>query len=191
MPINLRQYRIFFASPGDLKEERVSAEGVIIELNQTLQSKGLKLELIKWETHTHPGIGSDPQDVINKQINDEYDIFIGTMWARFGTPTNRAGSGTEEEFNRAYERHKSDPDSIKVMFYFNTKPVPFQEIDPDQIENVRKFKSKLGDKGTLYFEYSDLTEFERYLRLHINKVINELEKNINDKIYIFNNNYVI
>ena|SRR3989337_1199459 len=32
------------------------------------------------ETHTYPGIGEDAQDVINKQIDDDYDIFIGLMW---------------------------------------------------------------------------------------------------------------
>ena len=44
-------------------------------------------------------MGSDPQQIINSQVSDEYDIFIGILWTRFGTPTERAGSGTEEEFS--------------------------------------------------------------------------------------------
>ncbi|MYD31374.1 MAG: DUF4062 domain-containing protein, partial [Nitrospira sp. SB0661_bin_20] len=64
------------------------------------------MDVVRWETRTTPGFGKDPQDVINKQISDAYDIFIGIMWTRFGTPTPRAGSGTEEEFLRAYDRYK-------------------------------------------------------------------------------------
>ncbi|PYL26201.1 MAG: hypothetical protein DMF37_02915 [Verrucomicrobia bacterium] len=45
-------------------------------------------------------MGADAQDVINHQLA-EYDIFLGIMSCRFGSPTKRAHSGTEEEFNRA------------------------------------------------------------------------------------------
>ena len=44
------------------------------------------------------GLGIDAQDVINRQLG-EYDIFLGIMNTRFGSPTHRADSGTEEEFD--------------------------------------------------------------------------------------------
>lgn len=53
-----------------------------------------------FETDIMPGFGSDPQAVINEQINDDFDIFVGLLKGKFGTPTPRAGSGTEEEFRR-------------------------------------------------------------------------------------------
>lgn len=155
------------------------------ELNHNFKSRSIVLELIKWETHTHPSFGIDPQDVINTQINDSYDIFIGIMWAKFGTPTNRSGSGTEEEFNRAYQLHLGDPNSIKIMFYFNTKPVPFDLIDPEQIQKIKNFKGQLGELGGLYWEYSDLSEIERYLRMHISSVIEELESVIPTNIAVY------
>lgn len=117
MPKNITEYRIFVASPGDVQEERSILEEVINELNLTISSeREIKLELIKWETHSYPGFGADGQDVINKQIDDDYDIFIGIMHGRFGTPTNRAESGTYEEFLNAYERYKKDPKSISILF---------------------------------------------------------------------------
>ena len=46
----------------------------------------------------------DGQDVINRQIEDKYDLFIGIMYTKFGSPTNRAESGTVEEFEIAYKK---------------------------------------------------------------------------------------
>ena len=47
----------------------------------------------------------------------EYDLFIGLMWRRLGTPTPRAISGTVEEFELAVKAHEQvgKPD---IWFYF-------------------------------------------------------------------------
>jgi hypothetical protein len=79
-------------------------EEVIRELNTAwARDLGIRLELVRWETHAYPSFGDDPQAVINEQIPDDFDLFLGLMWYRFGTPTGRAGSGTLEEFNRGDE----------------------------------------------------------------------------------------
>ena len=57
-----------------------------------------RIESKKWEKDVFPAFGEDSQDVINKQIGTDYNIFVGIMWKKFGTPTSRAESGTEEEF---------------------------------------------------------------------------------------------
>ena len=100
-----RVITVLVASPSDLEPERSRLEEVIREFN-IVWSKNLclRLELVKWETHGFPGIGEDAQDVLNRQLGDDYDVFLGMMWTKFGTPTGRAGSGTEEEFNRALAR---------------------------------------------------------------------------------------
>jgi len=96
---------VFVASPGDVIEERKILEEVINEFNVTWSDeRNLRLDLVKWETHSRPGFGEDAQDVVNQQIGDEYDIFLGLMWGRYGSQTKRAESGTEEEFERAYRR---------------------------------------------------------------------------------------
>ena len=91
--------QVFIASPGDVDPERAALEGVVSEFNLTWGDKhGVRLELVKWETHSRPGFGQDAQDVINRQVGDDYDIFLGIMWGRFGTATARAESGTEQQF---------------------------------------------------------------------------------------------
>src|SRR5262245_47679519 len=103
--------KVFVASPGDVLQERGIVREVLDSINRTLgREKNIMLEFVGWETDTHPAIGSDPQDIVNQQIADmsQYHIFIGIMWNRLGTPTPRAESGTEEEFNRALESRKSN-----------------------------------------------------------------------------------
>ena len=123
MPRQEQVIVVFVASPSDLEPERNQLEEVIRELNLSWsQSLGLRLELVRWETHGYPGVGDDPQDVLNRELPSA-DIFIGLMWSRYGTETGRSGSGTEEEFNKALERHRQDQDGIRIMFYFKDAPL--------------------------------------------------------------------
>lgn len=124
----MKIFKIFLASPGDTNSERIAAEEVVDEINKSIGSRdNFRLELIKWENDTYSSIGEDGQDVINKQIGSDYQIFVGVMWKKFGSPIKRAGSGTEEEFRLAYDRYTNKKD-IQIMFYFCSAPIP-QDAD--------------------------------------------------------------
>ncbi len=124
MASGVTKVRIFVASPSDVEFERKQMDKIVQELNITLPAlapnKQLTLELVKWESAVAPGMGRDAQDVVNQQIGD-YDVFVGIMWKRMGTPTSVAQSGTEEEFRHAYatwEKNKRLP----ILFYFSQAP---------------------------------------------------------------------
>lgn len=177
MPQTITKYRIFIASPSDLAEERAAINEVIAELNLTYGSRNnLYLELLKWENNSAPGISEiSVQDIINNDI-PEYDIFIGFLWMRFGTSTNNYGSGTEEEFNIAYQKFKQNNKSIQILFYFkNAVPQSLDEIDAVQLSKIREFKNKLGEKNTYYWEFTEREELEKFLRLHIPTRIDQLK----------------
>lgn len=159
--------RVFVASPGDVKEERESITKVVNELNNIFDKDNIFLKVVKWETDVSPGAGEESQAVIDKQIGDNYDIFVGIMWTRFGTPTRHAGSGTVHEFNKAYERYQKNPDSLQIMFYFNQKQPNLDDIDTEQLNSLREFKSKLGGKGVLYWNYNGIDNFEPQFRAHL------------------------
>lgn len=95
------------------------------------------------------------------------------MWGRYGTPTGRAGSGTEEEFSRALARYRSNTAAVRIMFYFKDAPIAPSAIDPDQIGRVQQFQASLGSEGALYWKFGALDEFERLLRLHLARQIQE------------------
>jgi len=163
--------RVFVASPGDVSEERERLRAVITELNHGIaKDKGLVLQFVSWETDAWPGVGQDAQDVIKRQIG-LYDIFVGIMWKRFGTPTRRAGSGTEEEFEQAYSLW-SKYGRPRIMLYFNKAPFfPSSADEVEQVAKVLAFKKKAGDKGALYWEYNGPEEFENFVRQHLTQEI--------------------
>lgn len=163
--------QVFVASPGDVAEEREVLESVVAELNHTWsKSLGVRLELLRWETSTRPGIGSEPQAVINSQIGDEYDVFIGILWGRIGTPTSKAESGTLEEFERAHARWVTDRSSIEIMVYFKDKAIKPSEIDGDQNNRVQHFKRSLGHEGVLHRTFEGTENFESLVRAHLSAV---------------------
>lgn len=154
------------ASPGDVGVEREAVGSVAAELNQT-QGADLDyiLEVVRWETHAAPG-GGRPQQVINDLLG-QYEIFVGIMWCRFGTPTSVAGSGTEEEFKLAYAAWEQD-NTRPLMFYFCKKafmpPRDLEEIE--QIRQVALFRKNLEGKA-LIWDYDGPEAFKDQLRPHL------------------------
>ena len=174
MPRDERVFVVFVASSSDMQPERDALEEVIRELNLTWsRTLGIRFDLVRWETHGFPGFGTDAQDVLNRELPDDSDIFIGLMWGRYGTPTRSAGSGTEEEYQRALERFKQDRTSIRIMIYFKDAPLTPSQIDLDQLARVQRFRSSLGDEGGLYWKFGEINEFERLIRLHLARQIQE------------------
>jgi hypothetical protein len=161
---------VFVASPSDVDEERNRLEEVIRELNIAwARELGIRLELVRWETHAYPSFGEDAQAVINEQIPDDYDLFIGLMWYHFGTPTGRAGSGTIEEFQRAKDRFDHDPSALQLMIYFKDAPAPVapSKLDHTQLAKISEFRNSLGEEGCLYWSFASVGDFERLVRLHL------------------------
>jgi len=170
----MKQIRIFLVSPSDVGDERnIASQVVAQELNRVFgdsrfldNEKCFHVEFLKWETHTWPDVGKDTQDIINKQI-PKYDILLGIMWKRFGTPTGRAPSGTFEEFERAYTSYKNTG-KPHIMFYFRTEGVyPKDSNELEQFSNVIKFKERLEELGVSYQKYETTLSFERYVREHL------------------------
>lgn len=129
------------------------------------------MELLKWETHTYPAVGTSAQAVINEQIGDDYDIFIGIMWTHFGTPTESFGSGTEEEFYRALQKRSSNGDPLRILFYFKDAPVAPSDIDVAQLQKVQAFRDKLGEEGSYYWKFREVSEFSELARVHLSRII--------------------
>ena len=155
----------------------MAVKRAVDELNGIVkQTMNVQLEILMWETDSYPSAGIDAQDIINSQIGDDYDIFIGMMWQKFGTPTGRAGSGTEEEFERAYNKFVETKGETKIMLYFSSKPISPDEIDLDQLSKVKAFKKRVESMGVLYGSFSDVYSFEKILKMHLTKHLSDIVK---------------
>jgi hypothetical protein len=178
MPTTATRVRIFVASPSDVAGERDQLAKVVQELNVTLSalapSQGVVVELLRWESHVAPGMGRDAQGVVNEQIGS-YDIFVGIMWRRFGTPTAVAASGTEEEFRRAHQVWSDGRRPLQILFYFcnGHAPPPADVDEVEQLGRVVAFRTELTRHG-LVWEYPDHAGFADVVRPHLVLVLGRM-----------------
>jgi hypothetical protein len=172
-----RTIKVFVASPSDVAEERNALAKLIADINDVLAylapEKSLTLELVRYETHSYPDIGA-PQDVINREIPVDYDIFIGVMWKRMGTPTATDSSGTVEEFHRACARRKQGS-LPRIMFYFCDEHIPIPEADQEleQLREVIKFRKELDSQG-LTSSYPSHAQFAENVRGGLLRAIRDI-----------------
>ena len=145
MPKTATILQVFVASPSDVAAEREQLEVLITEMNKAWgRSLGVICELLRWETNVRPAFGAEPQAVINSQIGDDSDIFIGILWSRFGTATSSAESGTIEEFDRAYMRMQN-VGKPEIMIYFKDTPISPSKLEPADLQKIQIFKNSIGN----------------------------------------------
>lgn len=185
MARDLKALRIFVASPSDVADERNRLAGVVDSMNRiggTAERLGITLKLLRWETDVAPDAGF-PQKVVFDQLPPEdWDIFIGILWLRFGSETGEIDpdtslpyrSGTEAEFKAAYRCWQATTTGWpKVMFYRCIRPpADLLHFDTAQFNLVQQFFRDLGPNGShpaFVNRYKQPEEFERLIR-------NDLEK---------------
>ncbi len=157
------EIRVFLSSPGELEEHRQIVRELCSELNgENAGSVNLKYSLSEWPRTIAATVAPYLQGAINQQVS-EYDVLICLVSHRMGTPTPRASSGTEEEFDRAYEQHLVSGHP-QLLIYFSDIPTKLSEIDPAQLAQVRVFRQKLLRLGVLAQKYCSLDELRELLR---------------------------
>lgn len=169
----LQILRLVVASPADVQQERDLLERVAVELNRGIAAdRDLRIELVRWETDTHPGFHVEgPQGLIDSTLRiDDCDILIGIFWKRFGTPVASEESGTAHEIRMAYASWKQTgrPD---LMIYFNQQPYAVESrAEAEQWALVLKFKDEFPKEG-LWWSYHSASEFEQMVRRHLTQYI--------------------
>lgn len=165
---------VFLSSPSDAAEERDAVKRIVEEINVDLAiRKGYYINLLTWETHSSSGVATSAQTVISTDIGSTYDIYLGVMRARFGTPTDGYGSGTEFEFVSAMNRvQKGDP--VKILFFFYNGLLPLAQIDGAQVSLIANFKRAVGEQGCRYEEYDSAVDFSQKLRRNLLRRVDEV-----------------
>jgi hypothetical protein len=171
-PVAIRQYHVFLASPGDVNDERQKVRHFFERYNRhTAQLWGVRFEVVDWENYATIGVGR-PQELITAQTLERFRgslaLVIGIMAQRFGSPTGKAESGTEEEFNWALESHHHTG-FPEIKWFFRrierfVAPADLAEIEHalEQWKRVRTFRESLQklDPPVFYAEYPDVTGFQ-------------------------------
>lgn len=172
MPKGLVQLTIFASGTSETQAERSSLRRVVEELNKQLErTHGLTLKVRSWPDDVRPGVSDYSQAELNRQLGNDYDIYLGVMGSRFGTPTPNAGSGTEEEFVGALARFRADTTSLRVLFYFKRSGEDPFRIDPDQLQKAKTFRESLGSLGVVYRDFQDTSDFVQQTKDHIYSLV--------------------
>ena len=174
MVSQVKKISIFVSSPGDLTAEREIVQEVCneIELDHG-RTDGFVIEVIRWETHTRPSAGASAQSTINDQLGTDYDIYLGILGARFGSPTKEWRSGTEEELEIAIANNRIFG-APEIMFYFNDRELPLSQIDPEDLLNRNSLRTRIENEGILHFSFSDATQFRVLLHRHLPPTIRKI-----------------
>lgn len=168
--------KVFIGSPSDTINERNKISEIIEELNQTIgYNSDILVQSIMWENNVRPTIGLDGQDVINSQTQD-YDIFVGMMWKKYGSPTPRAGSATDEEYTHALESFRSNGHCKDIIFMFSKMPFNSYEVEADQLAKVQTFRKRIEKDGVLHKDYDSIDDFAKQLKVALFQSITKLEQ---------------
>jgi hypothetical protein len=173
--------RVFVASPGDLVTEREVLAEVVSELNETLGAHlGLELEL-KGSSQVVPNVGRPQRKILDEIPAETWDIFLGMVWSRFGTPSGETNpstgrayeSGTEEEFHVAREAFLQTG-KPRVLVYRCTRDIPVKRLDPAQFKRVQYFFENFEQQGAhpgLFQEFESAEQFKRRARKDLSEIL--------------------
>lgn len=163
---------VFVASPGDLRQEREILKREVERVNKILGKRiGWQIEVLGWED-TLPGFAR-PQALINKDVTI-CDLFIGMLWKRWGTDTDKYSSGFEEEFSIAHER-RSTSDRPEIWLYFKQVDEELCKDPGEQLQKALAFREEQKQKKELlYKEFPDETAFSMLIHDALSAFLLEL-----------------
>lgn len=168
MPKSLTQLTIFISGPSDTDADKSALRRVIEELSRRLEkTHSLTLRAVGWPDDVRPGVNTDTQAEVNRQVGSSYDIYVGLIGPRFGTPTPRSGSGTAEELELAVKSFRADPRALRVLLYFKRAAGDPFAMDLEQLAKVKAFREALPARGILYRDFNDTAEFIGLVNEHL------------------------
>ena len=119
--------RVFVSSPRELIRERRIVAEVCRQLTQVLP---VEVRALLWEGggDLNPECPAFPPEVrgggAQAVIDDHvwsrlggYDVYLGILWRKMGTPTGAFRSGTEAEFRLAQSKAATEGRPSKILFY--------------------------------------------------------------------------
>lgn len=159
MPRNTTNYDLLISCPGDIIEEIDIIKKCVDEFNRYNGTiNNVFIQTRHWSKDSFPQSGGKPQKLLNQQFINNCDAVVALFWTRFGTPTDKYQSGTEEEIDEMIKAGK------QVFLYFCDKPITPSQVNNSQFKKVNAFKKKYVG---LYSEYKTIEQFERNFSNHL------------------------
>lgn len=154
MPRQTTTYDVLLSCPGDVLDQMDLVREAINSFNEGIGlDNNVVLMLRHWSISAYAESGKKAQESLNSQFVKYCDVVIAIFGDRFGSPTDKYRSGTEEEI----EMFLNEGKQVFMFFYEGGRT---KDADLEQAQKVRDFKEeyKSKNKGVLvtYSEKKDL-----------------------------------
>ncbi|MBM9505275.1 hypothetical protein [Actinacidiphila acididurans] len=160
---------IFIGSPSDVRERNFAREYMNEWNEENARRTQIRLQPVMWERQSTADSRARGQELINRKLLDPCDILLALIWARLGTPTSVALSGTIEEVTRFHSTGK------RVSLYFCQRQINWDDKEKlDQANAVLDFQREMRDIdfGIIGY-YTTKDSLERQLRRLFNEIADE------------------
>ena len=176
MPSNVRVYSALLSSPRGIESDRDAVHKAVAEANRFLRADAIAIEVRDWERDVRPTVGTDGQDVVNRQLCNDCDLAFILIHDRVGSPTPRARSGTIEEAEIVLSRRENG-ERVDLLAFFRKPTVNLSQETLSNLNDVLLFRKSLEDRGVFWREYTDSSELEALVRIHLPSAVRALEGN--------------
>lgn len=183
--LNSIQIRVFVSCPGDVSDEKNIIKEVCKSMNLQLSAKnrGIIFEVLDFKDIV-ASWGNRSQEDINVRFSG-YDIYIGLLWMRYGTPSGTNdpatekpyGSGTEEEFRLAVQKFKEGR-KIGIYFFFKEPRKSTNISETKELLKIQEFKAEIQESGWVqtFPDAADKTNFNNQIHYVLNDWIWEVDQ---------------
>lgn len=143
----MREIKIFLASSGSLKDERIEIERLLARKNDSVIARNIYLRLSIWEKISAAFSESRKQDEFNNEVVKS-DIFICLVY-------DKLGQFTFEEFCKAYASFSEKKKPERILVYFKDAPLRLSKLT-DEYQAVLKLKEQIKIFEQIWVEYESV-----------------------------------
>ena len=176
MSQEIRQIKVFISCPSDVdKEKEIILRVCDVLSDRIFSKKNIHIKSIDWAKDVPRIItGEGPQNLIDKYLEkQDYDIYIGILWKKFGEPQPNGLTPTEGEFEDAFRCYKKMGKPLVKFFFKKEKFYPHDEHEISQFSSVHKFKKRIKLLG-LYVGFTTDLDFQEKAFVGVQNLVEKL-----------------
>jgi len=163
MTQKIRQIKVFVSCPSDVEREKEVVREACDSLTKIFSESNIHVKAVDWRKDASPLItGEGAQSVIDDQIKEDYDIYVGIFWKRFGDKQSNGLTPTEEEFEKAFKRYKQTGKPLITVYFKTDEFYPDTIYETKQFLEVQEFRERIKPLG-LYGEFKEKEFYKKII----------------------------
>jgi hypothetical protein len=165
------EYVVIILGPSDTEDDKQAVRSAVDQVNEQMSICGNSVRFRCRDWHSVPAAvdGRDPQQHITANLLGEgrWQVAVVLLRKRYGTPTPRADSGTEEEITEALGQvRKSGGRKALLCFLHTQAPAAGDCRNEEQEQKIIQLQRRLQRQGVLK-DYNDARDLQNGVSLEL------------------------